>query len=153
MRKRKPKTYIEEYWQQIQSGKIVACKRTIQQYEKLIDELQHPRDPWVFDLDKANQPIEFIERFCKHSKGKWIGKPVKLELFQKAKIQAVYGFVHKETGLRRCREVFTLVGRKNGKSTEKAATGLYMLIGDGEGGAEVYSVAKDKWRLKTGQNR
>jgi phage terminase large subunit-like protein len=148
-RRKKPKTYIEEYWQQIQSGKIVACKRTIQQYEKLISELQNPRDSWVFDLDKANQPIEFIEKFCKHSKGKWIGKPVKLELFQKAKIQAVYGFIHKDTGLRRCREVFTCVGRKNGKSTEKAATGNYMLVGDGEGGSEVYSVAtkKDQARI------
>jgi phage terminase large subunit-like protein len=149
MRKRKPKTYIEEYWQQIESGQVTACRRLIQQYQKLIDELKHPRDPWVFDIERANQPIEFIERFCKHSKGKWIGKPVKLELFQKAKIQAVYGFVHKDTGLRRCREVFTCVGRKNGKSTEKAATGNYMLVGDGEGGSEVYSVAtkKDQARI------
>ena len=141
--------YILEYWNKIQSGEIVACKRLIQQYKKLVDELENPRDPWVFDLEKANRPIEFIETFCRHSKGKWIGKPVKLELFQKAKIQAVYGFVHKETGLRRCREVFTLVGRKNGKSTEKAATGNYMFIGDGEGGAEVYSVAtkKDQARI------
>lgn len=145
----KPKTYIEEYWQQIESGQVTACRRLIQQYQKLIDELKHPRDPWAFDIERANQPIEFIERFCKHSKGKWIGKPVKLELFQKAKIQAVYGFVHKDTGLRRCREVFTCVGRKNGKSTEKAATGNYMLVGDGEGGSEVYSVAtkKDQARI------
>jgi len=141
--------YIREYWNKIQSGEIVACRRLIQQYQKFIDELDNPRDPWVFDLEKANRPIEFIEKFCRHSKGKWIGKPVKLELFQKAKIQAVYGFVHKETGLRRCREVFTMVGRKNGKSTEKAATGNYMLVGDGEGGAEVYSVAtkKDQARI------
>ena len=141
--------YILEYWRKIESGEIVACKRLKQQFQKLVEEIENPRDPWVFDLEKANKPIEFIERFCKHSKGKWIGKPVKLELFQKAKIQAVYGFVHKETGLRRCREVFTLVGRKNGKSTEKAATGNYMMIGDGEGGAEVYSVAtkKDQARI------
>ena len=140
---------IRDYWSKIQSGEIVVCKRLIQQYQKLIDELDSPRDPWVFDLEKANQPIEFIERFCKQSKGKWIGKPLRLELFQKAKIQAVYGFVHKDTGLRRCREVFTLVARKNGKSTEKAATGLYMLIGDGEGGSEVYSLAtkKDQARI------
>lgn len=143
------KNYIREYWDKIQAGEIQACRRLKQQYEKIIEELDNPRDPWVFDLEKATQPIEFIERFCKHSKGKWIGKPVRLELFQKAKIQAVYGFVHKDTGLRRCREVFTLVGRKNGKSTEKAATGVYMMIGDGEGGAEVYSVAtkKDQSRI------
>jgi phage terminase large subunit-like protein len=143
------KNYIIEYWNKIQAGEIVACRRLIQQYQKLIDELENPRDPWIFDLEKANRPIEFIERFCKHSKAPWFGQPVRLELFQKAKIQAVFGFVHKETGYRRCREVFTLTGRKNGKSTEKAALGLYMLIGDGEGGAEVYSIAtkRDQARI------
>jgi phage terminase large subunit-like protein len=141
--------YILEYWDKIQSGEVVACKRLIQQYKKLVNELEHPRSPWIFDLERANQPIEFIETFCKHSKGKWTGKPFKLELFQKAKLQAIFGFVHKETGLRRCREVFTLEGRKNGKSSEMAALGLYMLVGDGEGGAECYSVAtkKDQARI------
>lgn len=140
--------YIREYWDKIQSGEIAACRRLIQQYTKIIDELDNPRDPWVFDLDRATRPIQFIEHFCKHSKGRWIGKPVKLELFQKAKLQAVYGFVHKDTMLRRCREVFTLVARKNGKSTEKAASGNFMLIADGEGGAEVYSVATKKDQAK-----
>jgi len=141
--------YILEYWEKIQSGEVQACRRLKQQYQKLVDEIEHPRDPWVFDIEKANRPIEFIERFCKHSKGKWAGKPVRLELFQKAKLQAVYGFVHRETGLRRAREVLTIVGRKNGKSTEKAALGNYMLVADGEGGAEVYSVAtkKDQARI------
>jgi Phage terminase-like protein, large subunit len=141
--------YILEYWEKIQTGEIQACRRLKQQYQKLVDELESPRGPWVFDPEKANRPIEFIERFCKHSKGKWAGKPVRLELFQKAKIQAVYGFVHRETGLRRAREALTIVGRKNGKSTEKAALGNYMLVGDGEGGAEVYSVAtkKDQARI------
>ncbi|MFX4263115.1 terminase large subunit [Pelotomaculum propionicicum] len=141
--------YIREYWKKIQSGRIAACRRTVQQYKKLISELDSPRDPWVFDLYAANAPIDFIEAFCRHSKGKWIGKPVRLELFQKAKLQAVYGFIHKDTGLRRCREVFTCVGRKNGKSTEMAALGTYMLAGDGEGGSECFSVAtkKDQARI------
>lgn len=141
--------YILEYWAKIQAGEIATCKRLKQQYQKIVNELESPRDHWIFDIEKASQPIEFIESFCKHSKGQWIGQPVTLELFQKAKIQAVYGFVHKDTGFRRCREVFTLVGRKNGKSTEKAATGSYMLVGDGEGGSEVYSVAtkKDQARI------
>jgi phage terminase large subunit-like protein len=141
--------YILEYWSKIESGEIQACRRLKQQYTKIVNEIHNPRDPWVFDLERASQPIEFIERFCKHSKGKWIGKPVTLELFQKAKLQAVYGFIHKETRFRRAREVFTLVARKNGKSTEKAATGTYMLVGDGEGGSECYSVAtkKDQARI------
>lgn len=141
--------YIFEYWDKIQSGEIAACRRLKLQYQKIIDEIQNPRDPWVFDLEKASRPIIFIEKFSKHSKGRWIGQPFKLELFQKAKLQAVYGFVHKDTELRRCREVFTLVARKNGKSTEKAGTGNFMMIGDGEGGSEVYSVAtkKDQARL------
>jgi phage terminase large subunit-like protein len=140
--------YIREYWSKIESGEIAACRRLKQQYAPIIHELDNPRDPWVFNLDLATRPITFIEHFCKHSKGRWIGKPVKLELFQKAKLQAVYGFVHKETELRRCREVFTVVARKNGKSTEKAATGNFMLIADGEGGAEVYSVATKRDQAK-----
>lgn len=141
--------YILEYWSKIESGEILACKRLKQQYQKLVDELENPRDPWVFDLERANRPIEFIETFCRHSKGKWIGQPIRLELFQKAKIQAIFGFVHKETRLRRCREVLTLEGRKNGKSTEMAALGLYMLVGDGEGGAEIYPIAtkRDQARI------
>jgi phage terminase large subunit-like protein len=141
--------YIRLYWEKIQSGEIAACKRLKQQYEKLVYELDHPRDPWVFDIERATRPIEFIERFCRHSKGKWLGQPVKLELWQKALLQAVFGFVHRETGLRRCREFVLLVGRKNGKSTLLAALGLYMLVGDGEGGPEVYTVAtkRDQARI------
>lgn len=141
--------YIREYWAKIQSGEVVVSRRVKQQYQKLIDELDNPRDPWVFDLERATAPIDFIEKFCRHSKGRWAGQPVTLDLWQKAQIQAVYGFVHKETGHRRTREVFTLVGRKNGKSTLKAALALYMLVGDGEGGAEVYSIAtkRDQARI------
>jgi len=133
--------YILEYWKKIQSNEIIVCKRLKQQYQKLVDEIQNPRDPWVFDLEKATRPIEFIERFCRHSKGKWLGQPVRLELWQKALLQAVFGFVHRETGYRRCREFVLLVGRKNGKSTMLAGIGLYMMVGDGEGGPEVYTVA------------
>src|SRR5690606_33105741 len=127
------KNYIREYWSRIESGEVAACKRLKQQYKKLIEELDNPRDPWVFDLERANRPIEFIETFCRHSKGRWIGQRVQLELFQKAQLQAIFGFVHKDTGQRRCREAIMLVGRKNGKSTLAAALGLYLMIGDGEG--------------------
>lgn len=132
--------YITQYNDLLQRGEIPACRRIKAVYSRLAEETQ-TAGKYVFDEAKASRPIEFIERFCRHSKGEWSGQPVRLELFQKAFIQALFGFTDTETGLRRYREAFFLVGRKNGKSTLLAGLALYMLIADGEGGAEVYSTA------------
>ncbi|NLU24714.1 MAG: terminase large subunit [Clostridiales bacterium] len=132
--------YIMHYNDLLQRGKIPACRRIKAVYARLAAETQTPGQ-YVFDEAKADRPIAFIERFCRHSKGEWAGQRVTLELFQKAFIQALFGFVDADTGLRRYREAFFLVGRKNGKSTLLAGLALYMLIADGEGGAEVYSTA------------
>ena len=133
--------YIAEYNAKIQSGEIAASKRVKAVYARLAVDTNSIRDGYVFDEARANRPIEFIERFCKHSKGEWAGQGIRLELFQKAFIQALFGFVDAQTGLRQYRESFFLVGRKNGKSTLLAGLALYMLTSDGEGGAEVYSTA------------
>ena len=133
--------YIAEYNAKIQSGEIAASKRVKAVYARLAADTNSSRGGYVFDEARANRPIEFIERFCKHSKGEWAGQGIRLELFQKAFIQALYGFVDVQTGLRQYRESFFLVGRKNGKSTLLAGLALYMLTSDGEGGAEVYSTA------------
>mgnify|MGYP000936417344 FL=1 len=139
---------IMEYWEGIRSGKYIVSERVRKLYERLADEISHP-GRYVYSEERANRPIEFIERFCKHSKGEWAGRPVILELFQKAFIAALFGFVDKETGFRRYRETLFLVGRKNGKSTMLAAIALYCMIADGEPGAEIYSTAtkKDQARL------
>jgi len=141
--------YIKKYWQQIQAGRVVVSKRVQKIYAGLVSDIKKPQGKFVFDEKRASRPIEFIERFCKHSKGEWAGRPVKLELFQKAYISALFGFIDRETGLRRYRESFFMVGRKNGKSTLLAGLALYMLIADKEPGAEVYSVAtkKDQARI------
>ena len=133
--------YIAEYNERLQRGEIPACRRVKAIYAQLAAQSVQTGGKYVFDEARAQRPIDFIERFCRHSKGEWAGKPVKLELFQKAFIQALFGFIDAETGLRRYREAFFLVGRKNGKSTLLAGLALYMLIADGEGGAEVYSTA------------
>ncbi|PEQ65540.1 terminase large subunit [Bacillus cereus] len=135
--------YIKEYWNAIEERKVIVSKRVYRQYKRLVDEISNS-DKYVFDERKANKPIEFIERFCKHSKGEWAGKPIKLELFQKAYIAALFGFIDKETGLRRYRESLFYVARKNGKTTMLAGIAAYMLIADGEGGAEVYSIASKR---------
>ena len=136
-------TYIEQYWNGIETGEIIVSNRVKKQYKKLMQDLQH-HDQYIFDEAKANKPIDFIEKFCKHSKGEWIGKPVILDLFQKAYISALFGFVDKENWLRRYRESMFYIARKNGKTTMLAGIALYMLIADNEGGAEVYSIATKK---------
>ena len=96
--------YIELYLQEIQKGHCIVSKRVRRIYEKLTGDIKHPSCGFIFDQRKAERPIEFIERFCKHSKGEWAGKPVQLELFQKAYISALFGFVSESTGYRKYRE-------------------------------------------------
>lgn len=141
--------YINEYVNAIESGKIVTSKRVKKVYTELAKEIKTPskQSPYYFDIDAANRPILFIEQFCKQSQGV-IGAPIKLELFQKAFISALFGFLEKETGFRRFRETLFLVGRKNGKTTLLSGIALYMLIADYEGAAEIYSVATKKDQAK-----
>ena len=133
--------YIREYWDKISSGQIIACRKVRKQVEILIDLLDHPRDPWVFDEDLANIGIEFIEKHCKQFEGEWAGKEIELLLWQKAIHQAVFGFVDKHTGYRKHKEVFVVVGRKNGKTTWIAGEAGYMQIADGEGGPQIRNLA------------
>ena len=137
--------YVREYWRKIESGEIVTSRRVKAVYGRLMAEMDSPAadSPYYFDEETGERPIIFIERFCKQSQGT-LGAPLRLELFQKAFIQTLFGWLLKETGYRRFRETLFLVGRKNGKSTLLAALSLYMLVADYEGAAEIYSVATKK---------
>lgn len=117
-------------------------------YKELVRLLYDPKSEWEYDSNKANHAIEFIENYCKHSKGKLGGQPFILELWQKALIAATFGIVHKIDGTRKFQEVILVVARKNGKSTLAAAVGLYLQIADGEPGAEVYACATKKDQAK-----
>ena len=89
-------TYIEEYYNKIMSGDIIACNRIKQVYTMLMDRLYNRHGNWVYNDELGNRPIEFIETFCKQSQGK-LGESLELQLFQKAKHQAVFGFVNDNT--------------------------------------------------------
>lgn len=137
--------YVREYWRKIESGEIVTSRRAKAVYGRLMAEMDSPAADslYYFDEETGERPIIFIERFCKQSQGT-LGAPLRLELFQKAFIQTLFGWLLKSTGYRRFRETLFLVGRKNGKSTLLAALALYMLVADYEGAAEIYSVATKK---------
>lgn len=135
--------WAKEYLNAIHKGKEVVSIKVNAVYEREVGWMKNPpKDfPFYFDEEAGQRPIEFIETYCKHSKGKWAKKLIELELFQKAKIQLVYGWKEKDTDHRRIREVVDVRGRKCGKSTETAGVEMYALIADGESGAEVYCCA------------
>ena len=138
--------YIQTYYNLIVGGQVVVSKKVRKQFDKLINDLNNP-GKYHFDLNRATRPIEFVEKFCKHSKGQWAGKAVILDLWQKAIIQAIFGFVD-DKGIRKYREALIIVARKNGKSTLLSAIALYMLFADYEGGAQICCVASKKDQAK-----
>ena len=136
--------YIRKYWSEINRGKVKVSKKVNQQMKMLIDlldEIDTGNSKWDFDIRKANRPISFIETFCIHVKGRMAGKRYKLETWQKAIIQALFGIVHKETRFRRYRELHLFVGRKNSKTLLATCIMIYLMFKDGELGAECYSAA------------
>lgn len=140
-------TNLERYCTDILDGKINACRRIKQVCERLLEDLYNPGQ-WHFDHDIAKHHVDFIERFCKVPSGR-LGQPLKLELFQKARLEAIFGFVD-DDGLRRYTEALILEGRKNGKTTESAAVELDLLVNDGEGAPQIYNVATKQDQAKLG---
>ena len=139
---------ILEYWNDIKNKKVVVSEKIYKVYEELNRLINDSNSEWEYNPKKANHAMEFIERYCKHSKGKMGGKPFIMELWQKAIIAATFGIVHKIDGTRKYQEVMLIVARKNGKSTLASAVGLYLMIADGEPGSEVYAVATKKDQAK-----
>lgn len=105
-------------------------------YEKVTANLRDGH--CFFDARKANRAIDFIETFCRHSEGR--DDLIKLELWQRAAVSCMFGLVDKE-GVRIFREVFLVMGRKNGKSLFASACIAYMVYLDGEYGAKIYCLA------------
>lgn len=140
-------TDLEIYFTALLDGKIPACRRMKQVSELLLNALVCPGE-FHFDPEIAARHIDFIELFCKTPSGK-IGTPLKLELFQRARLQAIFGFVD-DNDLRQYQEVLIVEGRKNGKTTETAAVELDLLVNDGEGAPQIYNLATKREQAALG---
>lgn len=148
--RRYPKDYnpILEYWEQIETGKTLVPKKVYEQYKEIVRWIKEGGyKEWFYSNERANHIIEFAENFCCHSKGKLAGKKVVLELWEKAYLASVYGFIDIE-GNRKHQRVVLIVGKKNGKSLLGSIMGLYGLVADGEGGPEIYAVATKRDQAK-----
>ena len=133
--------YVRQYVRAIRAGTVTVSEPVRQVYERLDAEAADKSCPYRFSAKLGDHAIRFIETFCRHYEGEHAGQLVKLELWEKAFIQTLFGWVDKKTRLRRFREFFLLVARKNGKSFLSACIMVYMLVADGEAGAQCVSIA------------
>lgn len=133
--------YVRQYVRAIRAGTVTVSEPVRQVYERLDAEAADKACPYRFSAKLGDHAIRFIETFCRHYEGEHAGQLVKLELWEKAFIQTLFGWVNKKTRLRRFREFFLLVARKNGKSFLSACIMVYMLVADGEAGAQCVSIA------------
>ena len=130
--------YILAYYQGIKDGSIVVNKWIRLLYKQIIEGLEDGR--FFYSQKDANRALRFIETFCHHHEGELAPGRLKLELWQKAFVSLIFGIVD-ETGARQFREVFFVVGRKNGKTLLAAAIAEYCTFLDGEYGGRIYFAA------------
>lgn len=130
----------EKYALDVIEGRIPACKWVRLACQRHFDDKEKSKGKgYKFKFDRA-----LAERVCvfgeklPHVKDKWAGKLIILEPWQCFILCMIFGWVDKVTGLRRFRRADIMIPRKNGKSTVAAIVALYMLVADGENGAEVY---------------
>jgi phage terminase large subunit-like protein len=138
----------DQYIDDVLSGRQVACQWVKQACARQRDDLQHglERGLW-FDASAAERVLQFFEGFLKHSKGEWAGKSLKLEPWQQFILWTLFGWKRSD-GARRYRTAYIEIARKNGKSLIGSGVGLYLLMVDGEMGAEIYSYATKKDQAK-----
>ncbi len=138
LNKPSPKLLTTWYAKQVVAGKIVANKYVIKECERHLKYIKG-HEKWIFDEELAHRPIRFIEKFCKPSKG--ANNQLILQPWQHFIIGSLFGWVHKETKLRRFKEALVFVGRKNGKTTTISGLANYGVSQDGENGAEIHMLA------------
>ena len=157
MAARKSYPFVNEanqYARDVIRGKIPACRYVIQACQRHLDDLTKEKSAkfrFKFDKDKAERAAKFIQ-LLPHTKGEWAFKRqlITLEPWQLFVVCVAFGWVRKGSGLRRFREVYTEIPRKNGKSAISAGVALYCFAADNEFGAEVYSGAtteKQAWEV------
>lgn len=138
----------ERYIDRVISGEQVACRYVRLACERHRRDLEHGAERGLIFDPAAGQHILDFFRFLRHSKGEWAGQVIRLEDWQQALLWIGFGWMRSD-GKRRFRTHYWELARKNGKSTIAAGVGLYLMIADGEPGAEIYSAAtkRDQARI------
>lgn len=130
------------YAENVVKGNIIASKKVVLACKRHLNDLKKQGTddfPWVFDEELGHRPIQFIEKYCKPSKGAF--KKLVMQGWQHFTLGSCFGWVHKDTRLRRFKEALIFVARKQGKTTKIAGVTVFGTSKDGERGADVVLLA------------
>lgn len=139
-------TRARGYAERVVAGLEVAGKIEVLACARFLDDLARTDAdaawPYRYDIDAGDRACAFIEQLP-HIKGQWARQRLRISLepWQCFIVCNLFGWIQRVGGLRRFTTAYLEVARKNAKSTLAAGIGLYLLAGDGEPGAEVYSAA------------
>jgi phage terminase large subunit-like protein len=147
---RKPTHVIDAYAEDVVRGRVpagkyhgLACER--HQFDRRREATR--AFPYRLDLDLADRFLRFGE-CLKHYKGEWAGQCMQWQPHQAFRLGSIIGWVHIATLLRRFRNSYNELPRKNGKSLEDSIVALYLTFFDGEPGAEGYTAATKREQAK-----
>lgn len=145
---KKPNNYdtVFEYARSIVEGRKVACRETIQMCQRFFKDLENPA--YDFNPKDAEFVIGIIEKTFVHQKGEDMEghplrrKPFLLQPWQKFVVYNLLGFFHKETILRRFKEAFIMLARKNGKTPFMSALAWGLGLLERKSSAEIVIVGE-----------
>lgn len=143
----------EHYIADVRSKKIRVGKLVRRAVNRHVDDLKTgSKRGLYFDIDAARRVFWFFSHL-QHSKGRWAGQQFILAPWEAFILYVVFGWKRKKDNMRRFRQVYVQVAKKNGKSTLAAGVGLYLFCADREPGAEVYCAAtkRDQARIVYGE--
>lgn len=135
----KTNVFLETYYEQSKTGEVVLGDELRTELKNLMKDMNSDR--YVYDTTHADIVIDFIENCVKLTKSPFYGMPMKLMLFQKAFISALYGFKMPD-GCNRFKKALFLISRKNGKSELCSALGLSEFI-NGNQGSDIVCSSND----------
>jgi len=134
------KQWLIDYCHDVLNGDIIACQKHKWACRRFLRDVEREGTdefPYVFDEEKALRFLKWMTLF-KHTKGKLAGKHIEPHPIQIFVFGNIYGWVHKDTGLRRFKKGYWQVARKNAKSQSLACVGSYEAFAFGENMSEVY---------------
>ncbi|AGT08342.1 terminase large subunit [Paracoccus aminophilus] len=141
---------VTAWAEDVAAGKVTAGPHVRNAAARHIRDLaEGPGRGLVWDVDEAKRVIGWFARNLRLNGGQFEGNPFVLHPSQAFRVGSLFGWKIKATGLRRFRRFYDEEGKGNGKSPMLGGIGLFLLVGDGEARAEIYSAAakKDQARI------